>query len=78
MTPNFWQHFSPENRSIFSQLSVPRLAVDNPPGSSAARQLLRSAGLHSLNDLTARREETLPLELGIINDDGIYDPFRGD
>lgn len=40
------------------------------------KSFLSSAGILSLDELVSRRERAFPTELGKINDDGLFDPFR--
>jgi hypothetical protein len=76
MAREFWNNFSPENQRTFQTLSVPKLHTLAPDKDCSPSTLLHSAGLQSLNDVIHRRHHSYPIELGSIDDDGGYSPFR--
>ena len=76
MAREFWNTFSPENQRTFQALSVPKLQTLAPGDNCAPSALLQSAGLSSLDDIIHRRHYSYPIELGFIDDDGAYSPFR--
>jgi hypothetical protein len=55
---------------------MPLLEAGNDRTPPSPRSFLSSAGINSLNEMVTRREHVLPTELGKINDDGHFDPFR--
>jgi hypothetical protein len=76
MAREFWNSFSQENRRTFQALSVPKLQTLAPNEDCAPGALLSSAGLSSLEQVIDRRHRAYPIELGSIDDDGAYSPFR--
>lgn len=76
MAREFWNNFSPENQRTFQTLSIPKLQALAPNDDCTPRTLLHSAGLSSLDDVIDRRHHAYPIELGTIDDDGAYSPFR--
>lgn len=76
MPREFWNNFSAESQRTFQTLSIPKLQALSPNHDCAPTTLLQSAGLSSLEDIMHRRHYAYPMDLGSIDDDGHYSPFR--
>ncbi len=74
----FSDQFSQSNQNIFSSLRGPRLegSVGTEASLSSTRSILNHAGLGHLDEVLERRVGADPIELGLIDDDGIYSPLR--
>lgn len=76
MSPRFNEQFSANNRDIFKRVRMPTLEVGPDAPVAHPQSFLSSAGIHSLRQLIDRREHHDPIELGKIDDDGKFSPFR--